>query len=330
MGNKVNSTYPKRAKGLVKSGRAVFVGEADNEIRLLQPMMPCPPINLEDEMSDINKLTFDARKWQADTTVPDRNKNRAERAFVNDMCGGLTEVYCVGNWNKDWSQIESPRYNLEKGQDYIFSFWLNGGENDRFQEFCTLRIVFDDNWDNAMAFKLNRNYIKPAKHNSGWYLYEIPFNTGNSGFTQFKLSVMDAYCAIMPDKPEFAQLPDEEKPDPRIPQRHNIVFAEGFPRNSGWSYLVFGEGSQNSDNNRSNGSWANTWSNNWANAWGNGFNGGNGNNGSMSFDDSIRESIHQSFEEAFDNVDLEEIIREHIFNMDLSGIIKEHMDEAQG
>ncbi len=48
-GNEYEATYPKRAKGLVKSGRARFVG--DNKICLA-----CPPnINLEDKKMTENK-----------------------------------------------------------------------------------------------------------------------------------------------------------------------------------------------------------------------------------------------------------------------------------
>ena len=50
-GNEYEATWPKRAKGLVKSGRARFIGE--NKICLA-----CPPnLNLEDNTMTDNKLT---------------------------------------------------------------------------------------------------------------------------------------------------------------------------------------------------------------------------------------------------------------------------------
>ena len=53
-GNEYEATYPKRAKGLVKSGRARFVGE--NKICLA-----CPPdINLEDKTMENNTNTVEA------------------------------------------------------------------------------------------------------------------------------------------------------------------------------------------------------------------------------------------------------------------------------
>ena len=55
-GNEYEATYPKRAKGLVKSGRARFVGE--NKICLA-----CPPNdNLEDKNMDNNTNTVETKE----------------------------------------------------------------------------------------------------------------------------------------------------------------------------------------------------------------------------------------------------------------------------
>ena len=47
-GNEYEATYPKRAKGLVKNGRARFV--AENKICLA-----CPPLNFKEEKTMSNK-----------------------------------------------------------------------------------------------------------------------------------------------------------------------------------------------------------------------------------------------------------------------------------
>jgi hypothetical protein len=80
----------------------------------------------------MNYISFEPRKWQADTSV-NSNGNKSERVFVTDMCGGLTEVYCIGDWHKNLSQIKSESMMLKENSDYVFTFWLNGGENDRRQ-----------------------------------------------------------------------------------------------------------------------------------------------------------------------------------------------------
>ncbi|MCL1844348.1 MAG: hypothetical protein FWF77_00385 [Defluviitaleaceae bacterium] len=194
-----------------------------------------------------NRLEFEPRKWQAEASL---ENNRADRAVITDMSGGMTEVWCIGDWDYNWSEINSPTLSLKKNTPYVFTFWLNGGENDNNSEVCQFRIYFKGDDENPMIFRLNRNYIKAAKHNGGWYRYEIPFNTGDATVgsegenveTTLQFAAMAAPCAFMPDKPAFDALSDEERPDPRIPQRHNIVFAEGWPRrNCSWSHLIFGE-----------------------------------------------------------------------------------------
>ena len=56
LGHEYESTYPKRAKGLVKSGRARFVDA--NRICLLRP----PQIDLEDESMEQNSTALTARE----------------------------------------------------------------------------------------------------------------------------------------------------------------------------------------------------------------------------------------------------------------------------
>ncbi|MCL1878264.1 MAG: hypothetical protein FWF80_05355 [Defluviitaleaceae bacterium] len=191
---------------------------------------------------DENRLHFEPRKWQAEAHLQDC---RAERVVITDPAGGMTEVWCLGDWHKHWSAINAPAMRLKKNTDYMFAFWLNGGENDRHKEVCQFKIYFDGDGENPLIFRLNRNYIKPTKYNGGWYRYEIPFNTGDSDGEDVEITLqfaaMDAHCAFMPDHPALDALSDEARPDPRIPQRHNIVFTDGWPRDTGWSYLAFGD-----------------------------------------------------------------------------------------
>lgn len=56
LGHEYEATYPKRAKGLVKSGRARFVDA--NRICLLRP----PQIDLEDESMEQNSTALTARE----------------------------------------------------------------------------------------------------------------------------------------------------------------------------------------------------------------------------------------------------------------------------
>jgi hypothetical protein len=255
-GTEYGATYPRRAKGLARKGRARFI-----EDKTL--MLACPPKNytiLEDTMNDnnnsnmempvgngprtVNRITLEPRKWKVDLSG---GKAKAQRIFITDMAGGMTEAICLGNWNWDWMYIQSPQMALKANTDYVFTFWFNGGENDVGDESCQFRIHFNDDDENPMIFRLNRDFIKPAVYNKGWYRFVIPFNTGGSeegtAIVRFEFNAMRAHCAILPDLPEYADLPDEERPDPRVPQRHNIAHGgEGYPRGKSWSKYVFGEG----------------------------------------------------------------------------------------
>jgi len=126
-------------------------------------------------------FTFEPRAWHVE---PAKNnwRNKVERTFITDMSGSLTEAFCIGDWQKNWSSVESPKFTLDENETYVFTFWLNGGENVRLEELCQFRIYLGDDTDNPFIFRLNRNYIKPTKHHKGWYRYEIPFNT-SAGIT---------------------------------------------------------------------------------------------------------------------------------------------------
>lgn len=185
------------------------------------------------------QIFFNAREWKPSK---DCEKTVATRSFISDPFGSLTEAYTVGDWNWNWSQIETKDLILEKNTDYEFVFWLNGGENDRSCEVCRFEIIFDNDYENRYVYNLNRNYIRYIKHYKGWYLYSIPFNTEQACYTKFHFIAQSAYATIMKANPveSYNELPEDFPPE-GVPQRHNIIFSEGFPRNSWWSNLVFSD-----------------------------------------------------------------------------------------
>jgi len=283
-GNKLTSTYPKRAKGLIKNGRAERVGE--NEIRLIGcSVMPCTEdnmnntyttnINEAENLSTVTivpetgevieptenaentyesasakktarRLFFEPRSWKpakkVDSTV-------SSRSFISSPFGeGLIEAYMLGDWNWNWSVIETADMTLEKNTDYEFIFWLNGGENETANEVCKLEVIFDNDYEDRYTYNLNRDFIRYEKHFKGWYLYRIPFNTGNACYTKLQLTAMRAYTTfIKAEDPEsYIGLP-AGVPPVGVPQRHNIVFKDGFPANASWSYRALGEKALNNN-----------------------------------------------------------------------------------
>lgn len=247
-GNTVGVTYPKRARGLVKKGRAEYVNDLTIRLSAL-----CPSEHSMEDNKIMNKLYFNAREWRLDMSCRDA---KGERSFITDMEGNLSECYMIGDWeNGHHSSLYTKQLlTLEKNQDYSFIFWLNGGENDRNNEICQFQVIFTDwsaepnsyadpgsqriskeEWDNRLIYKLNRSFIKPIKRYKGWELYEIPFRTENKEYTQLRFVAEAAYTTILPakDKEYYADWEDVLDPlEEYRPQRHNIFFEDGWPMNN--------------------------------------------------------------------------------------------------
>ncbi|MBQ7926904.1 MAG: hypothetical protein IJ335_11520 [Lachnospiraceae bacterium] len=251
-GTVIGYTYPKRAKGLVKSCRAEFV--TDREIRLYEQ---CPTYEYMedkqmDELKKTNYITINPREWFPcpdikGTHVWDRFAISHPLAGVVASAPSMAEVLSVGTF--DWkgpSHMTNGCLQLEQGQEYHLVFWLNGGENDRSDETCMLQIfaVADANSDftmeyvDYMNYRLNRNYIKPLKKYQGWEYYDIPFTTSEATYVQFRFVAEKAPLAVMAaEGPEaYAQLEDMADPfEDKRPQRHNIFFRDGWPTDKWYS-----------------------------------------------------------------------------------------------
>lgn len=260
-GNIIGTTYPKRASGLIKNGRAIFVD--DCTIRLSGKPEPSDTYNTS-EVNQMNYIFFNPRNWSFEQTQNNNQNNfgfsgygrntgflqsfPAERSFINDFDGSLVESLLFGDWNTTYARAVSKELTLLPDTDYCFVFWLNGGENDTGSEICRLQIAFGGNWDDCYTYKLNRNYIKPVLHKDGWELYSIPFRTpvaytsatapssnnetAPTVTTHLAFVVGVAPMALKPAKELEFYADWEDEPDEfanERPQRHNLVFADGWP-----------------------------------------------------------------------------------------------------
>jgi len=228
----IGSTYPKRAAGLIKKGRAQFVNDFD--IRLLasdvseitEELKMDNNTNINVQENTKNRLYFNPRDWALVSDAP------GYRSFMEGPDGILSEAFMIGDWGWTWTEIASQTLTLEKHTKYEFVFWLNGGENDQSNETCQFAVLFDGDYDGRLIYNLNRSYIKPQKKVNGWELYCIPFTTGDNEETQLRFMAMRAPMTVMSagDPEGYADLADspDEFEDKR-PQRHNIVFNDGWP-----------------------------------------------------------------------------------------------------
>lgn len=249
-GNQIGFTYPKRAAGLVKKGRAYYVNDFIIHLTMSDAMLPdniqksevlkmdqsitIETANKETE-NQVIKLYFDPRKWSFNKTCKD---NVGNRSFITGPDGVLAEGYMIGDWSNRWTEIVSETLLLPKNADCSFTFWLNGGENDRNDEVCRFDIIFNNNHEQRFSYNLNRNYIRPVKKLNGWELYEIPFRTENNEYTELRFVAQKAYMTVLAAKDVSFYKDVKDHPDPfeaERPQRHNIIFSDGFPANNWYS-----------------------------------------------------------------------------------------------
>ncbi len=184
------------------------------------------------EKQPVNKLFFNPRDWAFNKEC---KKNVGSRSFMQGPDGELAEAFTLGNWGYDWTEIISRSYIFPKNTLHTFTFWLNGGENDQNDEVCRLEIIFNNDYESRLTYNLNRNFIKPVKKLNGWELYVIPFMTVGNEYTQLKFIAQRAYMTVMASKDAEAYVSIPDKPDEfeeYRPQRHNIVFSDGFPTNT--------------------------------------------------------------------------------------------------
>lgn len=180
-------------------------------------------------MSD---LFFCPERWEPDPMI---SSNVAKRLSVKGFLGKPTDAWQLGDWWYNWTTLQTkiPMEAgwLESGQEYRFCFWLNGGENDRYDEVCYLEI-FGDVWEDRLTFKLNRDFTTPVLEKNGWLLFAIPFVAPQAAESlKLRFVACGAICTIagIPDMNMAAC--EALTPDARSfdhPQRHNLVFPNGW------------------------------------------------------------------------------------------------------
>lgn len=201
-GNLIGTTYPKRAKGLVKNGRAEYISGCEIRLNTHAPIAS----DTEDKiMSKV--INFNAREFKFDKRC---DNNVGSRLFITDCFGEDTEVFEIGNWGWDWTQIICEK-QLERNTDYIFRFAMTGGICDTHDEtsqfvICPVAEGKDISaaWEDRYTYSLAQAEYKPAiskRWGSGFVrIYEIPFNTYDCEKFTFIFIAMHAAAKIFPAK----------------------------------------------------------------------------------------------------------------------------------
>ncbi len=207
-GNIIGTTYPKRASGLIKHGRAEPISGCT--IRLLTAHAPPHP-NIDTEAFIMSKIiNFNCREFRIDENV----KNSAgSRMVLSDPAGGNSEAYELGDWSSRWSQIICDKC-LESNTDYVFRFAMTGGFNDVRNEVSRFVLFPKNRWDDRMTYPLEKSRFKPVlSKRAGDNLlrvYEIPFNTENYLDWSFLFISQYAVATFFPakDNESYAHMSD--------------------------------------------------------------------------------------------------------------------------
>ncbi len=186
----------------------------------------------------MKNLLFKAEDFRIDEKVP---STLGEIKTVTGFDGQEVSAWQISDWNWNWSTIRGE-FSLEENSEYLFCFWLNGGENDRFDEVCNIEIWFGDDWEERITYKLNRQNFMPTIIKNGWYLFCVPFTTESQPQTTIRFNVMGSYATIAPSKNpiEYDDVISDEA-DEKAKQRPNIVFQGGFPEEKKWEFSLLGK-----------------------------------------------------------------------------------------
>lgn len=213
--NQIGLTYPKRARGLVKNGRAEYV--SDDRIRLLKGAHAPSANNDTEDFKMSNIINFNAQEFKFDESCQSwdgsPNVHAGSRMFITDFTGENVQVFEIGDWNWTWSQIKCDK-QLEPNTDYVFRFAVQGGVNNTGDGQSHFMVIHDKDWDNSLEYPLERSRFKPvlSKTAEGGLLrvYEIPFNSG-SGDVRFIFTAQHFVETIMPayELEAYAELEDQ-------------------------------------------------------------------------------------------------------------------------
>lgn len=172
-------------------------------------------------------LFFCPDQWRFEPEVDSCIGMRKE---IRGFDGKETEAWQIGDWYYNWTTIRTE-IDLEPNTEYCFHFWLNGGENERYDEVCSLEVGIEKDGEPCQTFKLNRDLTRPVLHKKGWYLFAVPFTTTAGGVTVLRFHAQGAVATIAPvdDPAALAALTSDPINEEKV-QRPNLVYPEGWPK----------------------------------------------------------------------------------------------------
>lgn len=157
-----------------------------------------------------NIISFDARKFQADDSIP---QNEATRLIVTQL-GKTTELFELDGTACDTAQIVC-KPELLPNEDYLFQFAVTHGFNDTNSEICRCIVVYDGKWDERYEYDLARSRFQPLVSKRIWdggllRVFQIPIKTAENTDVQILLLSRRCITRVYPPYAltDYASLPD--------------------------------------------------------------------------------------------------------------------------
>ena len=194
----VGTTYPKRARGLIKSGRATKISELMIQ---LAETVDTPAFSFEMEDIDMaNIIDFKARSFKLDDSI---KTNKGTRLIVTE---GEESVECFELAEGGALTGIVRKVDLEKDQDYAFRFAVKSRFVRADAAECMVSIYFDEPGD-GYTYPIDRgdkNRFKPSvcKKTSEGILrvFTLPFNSGDATSATISIRVNNMTTWIYPAK----------------------------------------------------------------------------------------------------------------------------------
>ncbi len=216
-GKEIGSTWPKRAKGLVKNGRAEYVG--DREIRLLNTHAPAAYHSAEERnMSKV--IDFNAREFKLDKSL---SGGFGERVYLTTALGNTVEAWEIGDTYSMGTRIVCEK-KLEKNTDYLFRFAMTGGikELSMRGSVVSKAVLYgldgfeteEEAWEERLTFSLEESRLRPVlskRDRTGLLrVFELPFHTGEQENWRIVFTAANGREQIFPAEDCAAYAPLED------------------------------------------------------------------------------------------------------------------------
>ena len=226
-GKVIGATYPKRAKGLIKSGRATEVDEGT--IRLV-PSDGTGAFSdfdhfIKEDTAMANIIDFKARGFKL---VPECASNKGTRLVVTEA-GENVECFelAEGGAKTEIAHVQE----LQKDTDYVFRFTMKSRYLRLDVAECMVQIYFDEEGD-GYTYPMdrdNKNRFKATvckKYEDGLLrIFELPFNSGDATSCTIRITVSNMTAWIYPgkDPQAYAALPDVDYEQWRQDELHQVT-----------------------------------------------------------------------------------------------------------